>query len=134
MRGFYEVPGAITSYNLPASSATLRNPDTGVLLQSAEGKVSSLHVEKADYFKLQNLSIGYNFNMNPGAAFTKIRIYFAGNNLATWSGYQGVEPEVRFTDDSEDNAGLNNPLAPGIDRRETWFLARSYALGISLGF
>jgi TonB-dependent starch-binding outer membrane protein SusC len=130
MRGFYEVPGAITSYNLLKSARDLKNPDTGVYPSGALGKVSSFHVENGDYFRLENLSIGYNFRMNPGSVFTRARLYLAGNNLFVITNYQGPDPEVRYTD-TEDS---NNILAPGIDRRETWYLTRSVSLGINLGF
>jgi hypothetical protein len=65
MRSFYEVPGAMVSYNLLRSARDIKNPDTGTYLDvdNALGKFSSLHVEKADYVKIQNVSIGYNFNM-----------------------------------------------------------------------
>jgi TonB-linked SusC/RagA family outer membrane protein len=129
-RSFYEVPGAMVSYNLLRSARDIKNPDTGTYLDvdNALGKFSSLHVEKADYVKIQNVSIGYNFNMANSNAFQKIRVYFAGNNLATFTSYKGAEPEVRYSDD---DGGV---LAPGIDRRETWFQARSLALGVNLIF
>jgi hypothetical protein len=112
-RSFYEVPGAMVSYNLLRSARDIKNPDTGTYLDvdNALGKFSSLHVEKADYVKIQNVSIGYNFNMANSNAFQKIRVYFAGNNLATFTSYKGAEPEVRYSDD---DGGV---LAPGIDRR-----------------
>ncbi len=129
MRGFYEVPGAITSYNLLKSARDLKNPDTGVYPSGALGKASSYHVESGDYFKLENLSIGYNFRMNPGSVFTKARLYLAGNNLFVITDYQGPDPEVRYFD-----ADDGNILAPGIDRRQTWYLTRSVSLGVNLGF
>lgn len=126
-RGFYEVPGAITSYNITQSSRDMKNPDTGTYLQGALGQVSSLHVENGDYFKLENLSIGYNFNMSNSTAISNIRVFAAGNNVFVITDYQGADPEVRYTDGG-------NVLAPGIDRRDTWFLSRSFSLGVSLGF
>ncbi len=128
MRGFYEVPGAITSYNLVKSARDLKNPDSGTYLEGALGKVSSLHVENGDYFKLENLSIGYNFNMSNSNAFNRIRVFFAGNNLFVLTNYKGPEPEVRYSDPQ------GGVLAPGIDRRETWYLARSLSLGVNLSF
>jgi len=130
VRSFYEVPGAMVSYNVTRSARDLRNPDTGTYLDvdNALGVFSSLHVEKGDYVKLQNLSVGYNFNMANSNAFNRIRVFFAGNNLFTWSNYQGPEPEVRYSDND------GGQLAPGIDRRNTWFQARSFALGVNLIF
>jgi len=129
MRGFYEVPGAITSYNLLKSARDIKNPDSGTYLQGALGKVSSFHVEHGDYFKLENISVGYNFQMKPGAAFRNIRMYLAGNNVFVITDYKGPDPEVRYFDMNDGNI-----LAPGIDRRETWYLTRSFSLGVNLGF
>ena len=129
-RAFYEVPNVIGSYNVIESARDLRNPDTGTLLNTSQGTFSSLHVEDGSFFSLANLSLGYKFNLPEGAAFRNIRLYVMGNNLFVITGYKGSDPEVRYGD-SEDN---NNPLAPGIDRRNTWYLTRSFALGVNLGF
>jgi TonB-linked SusC/RagA family outer membrane protein len=127
MRSFYEVPGAITSYNLLRDARNLKNPNSGTYLQGALGTFSSLYVEDADYVRLENLSIGYNVNTSNSEMFSKIRVFLAGNNLFTITGYKGPEPEVRYSDDG-------NPLVPGVDRRETWYLARSISLGVNITF
>jgi TonB-dependent starch-binding outer membrane protein SusC len=128
MRSFYEVPGAITSYNLLKSARDIKNPDTGTYLEGSLGTFSSYYVENADYFKLENLSVGYNFNMRNSQSFNRIRVFFAGNNLFVITKYKGSEPEVRYSDD---DGGV---LVPGVDRRETWYLARSISLGLNLIF
>jgi hypothetical protein len=128
MRSFYEVPGAITSYNLLRGARDIKNPDTGTYLEGSLGTFSSLYVEDGDYFKLENLSIGYNFNMANSEAFSRLRVYFAGNNLFVLTNYKGSEPEVRYSDNE---GGL---LVPGVDRRETWYLARSFSLGLNVIF
>jgi hypothetical protein len=80
------------------SARNIKNPDTGTYLEGSLGKFSSLYVEDGDYFKLENLSIGYNFNMANSEAFNRIRVYFAGNNLFVLTNYKGSEPEVRYSD------------------------------------
>lgn len=126
-RAFYEVPRIIGSYNTLKSSADLRNEETGVLLNNSSGVLSSLHVENASFFALDNLNLGYNFRMKDGAAFRNIRLYLAGNNLFYITGYDGVDPNPRYADDG-------NPLIPGIDRRNTWFRTRTVLVGVNLGF
>ena len=84
-------------------------------------------MENASFFALDNLNLGYNFNMKEGAAFRKIRLYLAGNNLFYITGYDGVDPNPRYADD-------DNPLIPGIDRRNTWFRTRTVLVGVNLGF
>ncbi len=126
-RAFYEAPQMIGSYNLPATSADLRNSETGTLLNNSSGVLSSYHIEDASFFALDNMTIAYNFDMSGSSAFRNIRVFVAGNNLFFITGYQGVDPSVRYDDGG-------NVLIPGIDRRNTWFRTRSYSLGVSLGF
>ncbi len=80
-RGFYEVPNMIGSYNLPKTAKDMRNATTGTLLNNSSGVLSSYHVENASFVSLDNMSLGYNFNMPSSSAFSKIRLYVAGNNL-----------------------------------------------------
>ncbi|RMD68227.1 MAG: SusC/RagA family TonB-linked outer membrane protein [Bacteroidetes bacterium] len=105
---------------------------------TAPNKFSSFHVEDASFVKLDNATLGYNFDLPEGSAFSKVRLYVSGQNLLTITGYSGVDPEVRFVDTgSVDNGGRSNqadPLAPGIDRRNTYFLARTITFGVNLGF
>ncbi|MBR9999116.1 MAG: SusC/RagA family TonB-linked outer membrane protein, partial [Cyclobacteriaceae bacterium] len=79
-RAFYEVPLAINSYNVLSSSTDLRNPETGALLNTNSGLFSSLHVEDASFFKLDNFNFGYNVPIGAGKAVRRLRVYFGGNN------------------------------------------------------
>lgn len=121
-RGFYEAPQSISSYNLPETIS-----DVQTLAEAP--KFSSLHVEKGDFIKLDNATLGYSLNLPEGAAFNKIRLYLNTNNLFTITGYSGVDPEVRLIDSE-----TGSPLAPGIDRRDTYFTARAVTFGVQLGF
>jgi TonB-dependent starch-binding outer membrane protein SusC len=129
-RAFYEVPAYITSYNLPKTTADMRNPKTHVLMNSSSGILSSFHVENASFVSLDNMSLGYNFKMAPGSSFSKIRLYFAGNNLFYITKYKGVDPQPRYGDTENEN----NPLIPGVDRRNTWFRTRSVSFGANIVF
>jgi len=126
-RAFYEAPEMIGSYNLPATATDVRNSETGVLLNSSSGILSSYHIEDASFFALDNMTLAYNFDMSGSSAFRNIRVFVAGNNLFFITGYKGVDPSVRYDDGG-------NVLIPGIDRRNTWFRTRSFSLGVSLGF
>ncbi|MBP6237552.1 MAG: hypothetical protein KA536_15490 [Saprospiraceae bacterium] len=62
-----------------------------------------------------------------------------GQNLFTITGYTGIDPDVRLSDTgAQDNGGrlaaVGNPLAPGVDRRSTYYLARTLTFGVNLGF
>lgn len=129
-RGFYEVPKMIGSYNLPKTAKDMKNPTTGTYLNNSSGVLNSSHIENASFVTLDNLSMGYNINMPSGSGFSKIRVYLAGNNLFYITNYKGVDPNPRYGDIE----GGNNPLVPGIDRRNTWFRTRSVTFGANFVF
>ena len=128
-RAFYEVPAYISSYNLPKTTTDLRSPD-GALLAVTSGTVSSKYVEKGDFVSLDNLALGYNFSLPKSSAFSKIRVYVAGNNLFYITKYTGVDPNPRYSDPEYGNS----PLVTGMDRRDTWFRTRSVTFGANFVF
>jgi iron complex outermembrane receptor protein len=91
---------------------------------------SNVHVEKADFLRLDNWSVGYNFKIKDNDYFQSLKLYLSGQNLFTITNYSGVDPEVRYVD-SNDN---DNPLAPGIDRQRTYFSTRTITLGVNVVF
>ncbi len=91
---------------------------------------SNVHVEKADFVKLDNLVIGYNFFFPDSKYVGKVRVFVTGQNLITFTSYSGVSPEVRYGDAYD----FNNPLAPGIDRENTYFSTRSFSFGVNVTF
>jgi TonB-dependent starch-binding outer membrane protein SusC len=97
-------------------------------MDAATPVYTDVHVEKADYIKLDNFSFGYNFNFKENKYISGLTLYLSGQNLFTITNYSGVDPEVRYGD-SYDN---NNPLAPGLDRENTYFRTRSFTLGINV--
>ena len=129
-RAFYEVPNMIGSYNLPATAADMKNATTGVLMKNSSGVLSSYHVENASFLSLDNMALGYNFKLPKSSQFSKLRVYMAGNNLFYITKYKGVDPNPRYGD-SENN---NNPLIPGVDRRNVWLRTRSITFGANVVF
>lgn len=119
-RAFYENPNIATSYNVVKTK--YYNPEI-----KGGQEFSSLFVENASFIKLDNATLGYNFRMPEGGMFKNIRAFVNGQNLFVFTDYTGVDPEVRY-----DYGG--NILAPGVDPRETWVLARTFTLGVNLGF
>jgi len=123
-RAFYETPQSASLYNVV--NTKYYNPN----LRDAKQLFSSLFVEKGDFVKLDNATLGYNFKITskPGGVRT-LRAFISGRNLFTITGYTGADPEVRYSDNLNGNI-----LAPGIDRRSTWVLTRSFTLGVNVGF
>jgi iron complex outermembrane receptor protein len=98
------------------------------------------YVEKADFLRLDNASIGYTVKLRPDHFIKNLRFYIAGNNLLTFTKYSGSDPEVRYSDPgpiTEGNTALGyggDILVPGIDRRVTYLPTRSIQLGLNLKF
>ena len=94
---------------------------------SSSNKVfSSRIVEDGSYLRLKTLSLGYTI---PAKALKKwkidnARIYVAGQNLWTLSGYSGYDPEVSIREGA---------LTPGLDF-SAYPRAYSVSFGINLGF
>lgn len=133
-RAFYEPidPGAINSYNRIKSDKAVDNLTVS--------QFSSLYVERGDFFKLDNLTIGYNFDMSGSSAFKSIRLYANIQNAFVLTNYSGIDPEPVLQDGGTvDNGNRLDPnavdvLAPGLDRRNNYFTARTFTFGINVGF
>jgi len=95
------------------------------------------YVEKGDFLRLDNATLGYNLKMPDDNVLKDIRFYISGNNLFTITQYTGSDPEVRFSDPgpiTEGNTGAafgGDILVPGIDRRVTYFPTSTILLGIN---
>jgi len=123
-RGFYENNESTTIGTWNIAKTEQYNP----AVQKAV--VNSIHVEDASFVRLDNMSLGYSFDMSNSSAFRNIRAYVSGQNLFTLTSYSGIDPEVRYGD-AENN---NDPLAAGIERRNTYFTTRTITVGLNLGF
>lgn len=132
-RGFFEVPNYLTSYNLPKTAADMRS-STGKLLNVGSGTLSSKDVENADFVSLDNMNLGYSFDLPESNAFNNIRVYIGGNNLFYITKYKGVDPNPRLTDSATDLGTYGSTLVPGVDRRSEWFRTRSVTVGASFVF
>ncbi len=119
---FYEVPSSISTWNVLESAQEISN-------LTSPPTFSSFNVEDATFIRFQNASIGYNVPLPENSQVRRLRLSVSGNNLFTLTGYDGIDPEVNYED--EVDAG---PLAPGIERRNNWFTARSVTFGVNLEF
>jgi iron complex outermembrane receptor protein len=83
------------------------------------------YVESGDFLRINNASLGYTLPVK--GVFKRARIYIAGNNLAVFTNYTGVDPEV------SQNLAIGQ-AAPGIDVRETYYKTRAITAGVNLSF
>ena len=133
-RAFYEPidPGAINSYNRIQSDKA----DQAVIFS----QFSSLYVEKAGFFKLDNVTLGYNFDVSNVTELRAVRLYFSIQNAFVITNYSGIDPEPVLQDfgavSNADRLDTTTPdvLAPGIDRRLNYFTSRTFTFGVNVGF
>jgi iron complex outermembrane receptor protein len=71
--------------------------------------VSTRFLEKGDFLRLQNLAIGYNFNLEGDGFIKNLRTYANVQNLFVFTPYSGLDPEVNV------NKSLNGVPSLGID-------------------
>lgn len=83
----------------------------------------SYYIENGDYWKIDNVTLGYNFNTKSLKYIQRARIYVAALNLATITGYKGIDPEVN-------RVGLD----PGNDERDKYPTTRTFTAGVNLTF
>ena len=115
-------------YGAPASIAIQNGTKQALdFIDATNGPVySDQHVESANFVKLDNATLGYTFDLNSGT-INSLRVFVNGQNLFVITDYSGVDPEPRLND-------FGNPLAPGIDRENTYFTTRAFTFGVNLSF
>ncbi|MDY4520600.1 MAG: TonB-dependent receptor [Bacteroidales bacterium] len=87
------------------------------------GNFSDLYVRNGAFARIKNMQLGYTLPQSLTEKFfvERLRIYAAAENLATFTSYEGMEPE------------LNNDTQSGIDRGY-YPQARTFSFGINLNF
>ncbi|HPO68082.1 MAG TPA: TonB-dependent receptor, partial [Paludibacteraceae bacterium] len=87
--------------------------------------VSSYMVEKGDYLKFKNLSIGYSLpkNITQKISIEKLRIFLSGQNLFTLTKYSGIDPEIG-----------GDVLMRGVDHQNRYLPSRLVSFGLDLTF
>lgn len=87
--------------------------------------VSGYLVEKGDYLKLKNLSVGYTLpqKWSRKAKMEKLRVYFSAQNLFTITKYTGFDPEIG-----------GSSLMYNVDNINRYLPSRLYSFGLDLSF
>lgn len=122
-RGFYE--NSDPASNTWNSVVTDKTP--GVV---STPTFSSLFVEDASFIRLDNLQLGYNIPTN-AEWLTNLNVYVAAQNLFVITNYEGVDPEVRYTD-LQNGDGFTTALSPGIERRDIFFPTTTLTFGVNV--
>lgn len=91
--------------------------------------ISDIYVDNADYFRLQNITIGYDFKtLFPRIPLSQCRFYVSASNLFTITGYKGLDPEIG----TDGNWG-GTVWVQGIDQG-FYPSTRTFLLGVNLKF
>jgi iron complex outermembrane receptor protein len=86
-------------------------------------KLSDYYLEDASFIKIDNISLGYNFNTSKIKWLKKLRVYFSSNNLYTFTKYKGLDPEMSYTG-----------LEYGIDQYDVYPKTRTFTFGLDVKF
>lgn len=92
------------------------------LSPEVEPEFNSYYVEDGDYWKIDNITLGYNFG-SVGKYIKSLRLYGSVLNAFTFTGYKGIDPEVS-----------TDGLTPGYDTRDRYPSVRSFTFGINVKF
>ncbi len=111
----------------PGQDTDIPKPVWGDNVSNGSTMVQSQNVERADFLKVRNLSLGYTFRdtLIRNAGINSIRLYVQVFNALTITGYSGADPEISSMGDTN--------LAPGVDRN-TIPQARTVAIGANISF
>ena len=92
------------------------------LSPEVEPEFNSYYVEDGDYWKIDNITLGYSFGQ-VGKYIKSLRIYGSVLNALTITGYKGIDTEVS-----------TDGLTPGYDTRDRYQSVRSFTFGVNVKF
>ena len=99
----------------PSNSPLRWTPDNPTnkypsLRDGRQVKISDWWIEDGSFLRVQNLNIGYTFDLPKKSFLSKARIYMNASNLYTFTKFKGYDPEV----------GLNGVYSGGYPRLRKW--------------
>ena len=88
--------------------------------------ISSRIVEDGSYLRLKTVNLSYNFSkdVSDKLNLSKFHLYFAAQNLFTWTDYSGFDPDVSV---------LGSPIMPSVDY-SSYPIHKILSLGINISF
>lgn len=89
-------------------------------------KVSDIYVQDADYARIQNITVGYDFKrLWKKSPLKQMRLYFSLQNWFTFTGYEGLDPAVGYGGGASWASGVDLGYYPS---------AKSFLVGANLKF
>jgi TonB-linked SusC/RagA family outer membrane protein len=119
-RMFYEAPTQVKGGNVLEGALDAPYGDRELSPNQSKQYVSYF-IEDGDFWKIDNITLGYQFGLDQVGVLKRARIYATTDNFLTITGYSGFDPDVNFTG-----------LAPGFDDKDRFPTSRRFTLGVSL--
>ena len=91
---------------------------------SSGGIISSYFLENGNYFKLDNVTLGYTFTPKSRTLLESLRVYLTAKNLFTLTAYKGNDPSIV----------TSTGITPGIDSNSAYPQATQLSLGVTVRF
>lgn len=88
------------------------------------GVISSFFLEKGDYVRLENVTLGYNLNPKENKYINNARFFLSAKNIATFTKYTGNDPSIVRV----------NGIEPGVDSNSAYPVATQLSVGVTLNF
>ncbi|WP_236059886.1 SusC/RagA family TonB-linked outer membrane protein [Chitinophaga rhizophila] len=120
-RMYYENTG-LQQYNR-FKSAYDKIYGKAVLSKDMPLEFNSHYVENGDFWKVDNITLGYNFRNLKSKYLHAARVYVSTLNTFVITGYKGIDPEVNRLG-----------LAPGNDERDKYPSVRTFTVGVNMSF
>lgn len=103
------------AFGEPSNSPLRWTPDNPTnkypsLRDGRQVKISDWWIEDGSFLRVQNLNIGYTFDLPKKSFLSKARIYMNASNLYTFTRFKGYDPEV----------GLDGVYSGGYPRLRKW--------------
>ena len=89
-------------------------------------ELSRVWLEDADFFKITDITIGYDFKrLIKNLPVARCRLFVNASNMFTFTGYSGMDPEVGFGNGESWASGIDNGYYPS---------SRSWRIGVNVTF
>ena len=121
-RAYYQ-NNAVT-YNRMKDAAEAPYSDGNVLKPAQKQTFVSYYLSNGNFFKLSNITIGYNVPLKENKYVKAIRAYASADNVFTITSYNGLDPELTNWD----------PRNSGIDQRDKYPTIHTFTFGLNVTF
>jgi TonB-linked SusC/RagA family outer membrane protein len=100
---------------------------------------NSYYIENGDYWKIDNITLGYTLNKTGIKYIQSVRLYATVLNALIITGYKGIDPEVSLRNGvSTVQSGVaqvpTSGLDPGMDSPYKYPTTRTFSLGLNITF